>query len=101
MERITARDLQVIGAKLLDRVEKGESLVVTRRGYPVAVLGPYRGTAKEASAPVQGAQPDLTELVPGLKRASELPTRLGRCDFHGCTKRANRPFGDGQRCEDH
>jgi prevent-host-death family protein len=38
--RITIRDLRESAAELLDRVEKGETLIVTRRGRPVAELRP-------------------------------------------------------------
>lgn len=38
-------------SELLDRVEAGERIVVTRRGTPIAVLGPYtEGSMGRAAA---------------------------------------------------
>ena len=40
MEAISVRELRNYGGQILDRVEKGESVTVTRDGTPVAVLSP-------------------------------------------------------------
>lgn len=40
MERIGVRELRQNASKYLDRVKKGESLEVTERGVPVAIIGP-------------------------------------------------------------
>lgn len=42
MMSVTVRDLRNNGAEVLDRVVRGESLVVTRDGTPVAELAPIR-----------------------------------------------------------
>lgn len=42
MERVTIRDLRNKGGDVIDRVERGETLVVTRDGRPVAELRPLR-----------------------------------------------------------
>ena len=42
MSRVTVRDLRNNGAEVLDRVVRGETLVVTRDGTPVADLRPLR-----------------------------------------------------------
>ena len=40
MASITVRELRNDGGRVLDRVEQGESLIVTRDGRPVAELRP-------------------------------------------------------------
>jgi prevent-host-death family protein len=40
MESIGVRELRQNASKYLDRVKRGESIEVTERGVPVAVLGP-------------------------------------------------------------
>ena len=40
MEAVTVRDLRNRGGEVLDRVERGESVIVTRDGRPVAELRP-------------------------------------------------------------
>lgn len=44
MKSISQRELRNDNAEVLRRVEEGESYVVTRRGVPVAVIGPLRET---------------------------------------------------------
>ena len=40
MDSIGVRELRQNASKYLDRVKKGESIEVTERGVPIAVLGP-------------------------------------------------------------
>ena len=40
MESIGVRELRQNASKYLDRVKQGESIEVTERGVPIAVLGP-------------------------------------------------------------
>jgi prevent-host-death family protein len=40
MEIVTVRELRNNGGEVLDRVERGESVIVTRDGHPVAELRP-------------------------------------------------------------
>ena len=40
MNEVTVRDLRNHGGDVLDRVEHGESMVVTRAGVPIAELRP-------------------------------------------------------------
>jgi|EndMetStandDraft_8_1072994.scaffolds.fasta_scaffold568721_1 prevent-host-death family protein len=49
MGTVTMRELRNKGAEVMDRVERGESLTVTRDGRPVAELHPIRnkGTSTE------------------------------------------------------
>jgi prevent-host-death family protein len=42
MDSVSVRDLRNHGGDVLDRVQRGESLTVTRDGAPVAVLRPVR-----------------------------------------------------------
>lgn len=42
MTSVTVRDLRNNGAEVLDRVVRGEALIVTRDGTPVAELAPVR-----------------------------------------------------------
>jgi prevent-host-death family protein len=40
MERIGVRELRQNASKYLDRVKQGESIEVTERGVPIAIIGP-------------------------------------------------------------
>ncbi len=42
MDRVSIRDMRNKGGDVIDRVEHGETLVVTRDGRPVAELRPFR-----------------------------------------------------------
>jgi len=41
MERIAQRELRNDNATIINRVEEGESFVITRNGEPIAELRPY------------------------------------------------------------
>lgn len=60
MESVTVRDLRNKGGEVLDRVERGESVIVTRDGRAVAELRPL---------PRRSARPaELIERRKGLPR---------------------------------
>ncbi|MFN4002196.1 type II toxin-antitoxin system Phd/YefM family antitoxin [Microcella sp.] len=40
MDRIGVRELRQNASKYLDRVKRGESIEVTERGVPIAIIGP-------------------------------------------------------------
>ena len=50
MAEVTVRELRNDGGRVLDRVERGESLTVTRDGRAVAELRPLSPRALHASA---------------------------------------------------
>ena len=50
MNRVTIRDLRNHGGRVLERVERGETLTVTRSGRPVAELRPVLGRGLRAEA---------------------------------------------------
>ena len=55
MKRIGVYDAKTHLAKLLDEVEKGESVTITRHGRPVAKLVPVPGRRKRSVAEVIAA----------------------------------------------
>lgn len=50
MAEVTIRELRNHGGDVVDRVQRGERLVVTRSGRPVAALVPVRRPALAATA---------------------------------------------------
>ncbi|TAH34904.1 MAG: type II toxin-antitoxin system prevent-host-death family antitoxin [Planctomycetota bacterium] len=52
-------------SELLDRVEQGEVIVITRHGTPIARLGPYEQSID--SAKVRKAAADLLALSKGAR----------------------------------
>jgi prevent-host-death family protein len=44
MRAVTAREANQAFSRILKAAENGESVVITRRGEPVAVIAPYRAT---------------------------------------------------------
>ena len=60
MESVTVRDLRIRGGEVLDRVERGERVIVTRDGRAIAELRPL---------PRRSARPvELIERRKGLPR---------------------------------
>lgn len=41
MEDVSVRELRDYGGQILDRVERGETVTITRDGRPVARLSPF------------------------------------------------------------
>ncbi len=50
MPEVSIRELRNHGGEVIDRVERGERLTVTRDGRPVAQLAPLRGSPLSAAA---------------------------------------------------
>ena len=71
---VSAREANQQFSRLLGEVARGEEIVITRRGQPVASLAPYRG-------------PPVT---PARRAAIERLMALGRKGFHLGGVRATR-----------
>lgn len=50
MQEVSVRELRNYGGQILDRVEGGESMTITRDGTPVAVLSPLPNPRLSAAA---------------------------------------------------
>ncbi|WP_419662590.1 type II toxin-antitoxin system Phd/YefM family antitoxin [Desulfosarcina variabilis] len=75
METISVADTKAHLSELLDRVEKGEEIVVTRRGRPVARLSPIKSRKKPFPSLV-----DFRSEIPPLKTAGSEVLRMIRED---------------------
>jgi prevent-host-death family protein len=66
MRSISAREANQAFSRILGDAEAGEEVVITRRGKPVATLGPYREPAQtpEREAAVQRALALLRDAKP-------------------------------------
>ena len=83
---VGVRELRQRASELLRRVERGETIEVTERGRPVAVLSPWpegspleRLRALGEISPATGDLDDLPEpvvLAPGVERPSDALRRL-------------------------
>ncbi|MGH3557410.1 MAG: type II toxin-antitoxin system Phd/YefM family antitoxin [Mycobacterium sp.] len=99
MKSVTVRELRNKGGEVLDRVQRGERVVVTRDGRPIAELRPL---------PQRSARPE--ELIERWKRGRTLtpkrcnetstPSSIRRCDgrasflgFVGAPKGEDIPNG--------
>ena len=84
MTSVGIRELRQRASELLRRVEDGESIEITDRGRPVAMLGPLPDDPLErlrASGDLEEGQGDIRELPQPLTMpvGSELPSAvLGR-----------------------
>lgn len=88
MKSVGVRELRQRASELLRRVEAGETVEVTDRGRPVALLTPYPSSeglegmraSGETSPPSRSFDtlPDPVELAPGSERPSEVLERLRR-----------------------
>ena len=78
MDRIGVRELRQYASKYLDRVKRGESIEVTERGVPIAVIGPLPMVKKSRVQQLT----DEGLLTPGRGAlaawlAANPPTRVG------------------------
>lgn len=87
MASVGVRELRQRASELLRRVEDGESIQITDRGRPVAVLAPLPEDPLErlrASGDLQPAEADLADLpeplalAPGAEPPSTVLARLRR-----------------------
>ena len=81
MTRVGVRELRQRASELLRLVENGETIEITDRGRPVALLSPLpEGSPLErlrAAGEVVAATSDLADLPPPLaSRAGELPSSV-------------------------
>lgn len=81
MATVGVRELRQRASELLRLVEDGETIEITDRGRPVALLSPLPGGSPlerlRASGDVQRAATDLNDLpAPLQSRASELPSAV-------------------------
>jgi prevent-host-death family protein len=88
MGRVGVRELRQRASELLRRVEQGESIEITDRGRPVAVLAPLPGGTPleqlRASGDIEPAAGDVDDLPaplavpPGVESPSAVLARLRR-----------------------
>ena len=87
MTSVGVRELRQRASELLRRVEDGESIQITDRGRPVAVLGPLPDDPLDrlrASGDLQDSEGDLADLPqplslsPGSEPPSSVLARLRR-----------------------
>ena len=74
MSSVGVRELRQRASELLRRVENGESIEITDRGRPVAILGPLPGDPVErlrASGDLQASEGDLADLPEPLALPSD------------------------------
>jgi prevent-host-death family protein len=74
MREIGARAAKNTWRTLLDRVQEGEEIVITRRGKPVARLAPYAGNMdrRQAQAASERIRTRARSLGPGAFRWDDL-----------------------------
>lgn len=87
MTTVEIRELRQRARALLRQVERGETIEITDRGRPVAVLGPHGGTAGALARLRRSGQvipaelpfdeiPEPLPLPPGAETPSEVLARL-------------------------
>ena len=82
MTRVGVRELRQRASELLRRVEQGETIEVTDRGRPVALLTPVpEGSALDrmrAAGEIEPATGDINDLPPPLvlPPGSEVPSQV-------------------------
>lgn len=80
MARVGVRELRQRASELLRLVEAGETIEITDRGRPVALLTPLpNGSPLEqlrAAGEVEAATDDFNDLPPPLPAVGELPSAV-------------------------
>jgi prevent-host-death family protein len=78
MRSVSAREANQSFSKLLARVAAGEEVIITRRGRPVARLGPVRAEAAESARDAA-----IKRMMKRLKRGVDLGgLRASRDEMH-------------------
>ena len=68
VRKVGAFEAKTKFSELLDRVERGEEIIITRHGKPVARLKPVQGTTREErEAQAEEALRRLKELRKGVR----------------------------------
>ncbi|MHB8512008.1 MAG: type II toxin-antitoxin system Phd/YefM family antitoxin [Actinomycetota bacterium] len=82
MTRVGVRELRQRASELLRRVEAGETLEVTDRGRPVAILAPLRNRSPldrlRSTGEIEPTRADMNDLPPPIRlpRAKERPSKV-------------------------
>ena len=53
MRSVTAREANQVFSRILKAAESGETVVITRRGKPVAIIAPYRTRDREREQAIE------------------------------------------------
>jgi prevent-host-death family protein len=64
MRSVTAREANQAFSQILKAAEGGESVVITRRGEPVAVIAPYRPQDRERERAIEHIVAMMREGLP-------------------------------------
>ena len=76
MRAITAREANQAFSRILKAAERGESVVITRRGQPVAIIAPYRAQDRERERAID-------HIVAMMRKGVPLGgTRFSRDEMH-------------------
>ena len=77
MRAVSAREANQALSRILKEAEGGASVVITRRGRPVAVIAPYRG--KDAQERARAIEHIVTLMRDGLPMGGK---RFSRDEMH-------------------
>jgi prevent-host-death family protein len=80
MKTVSARQANHEFSDLLSRAEQGEEILITKRGKPVAFLGPYRPPQMTAERK-KAIQRAIDVMTKGLSWGNALP-RFKREEMH-------------------
>ncbi len=64
MRSVTAREANQAFSRILKAAKSGESVVITRRGEPVAIIAPYRAPDREREHAVERIVAMIREGLP-------------------------------------
>ena len=80
MRSVTAREANQGFSELLSRVERGEEVVITKHGKPVALLSPHRPPAMSAER--QAAIEHAIAMMEAGLPWGDAPRRFDRDEMH-------------------
>jgi prevent-host-death family protein len=80
MKSVNARDANQGFSELLRRVERGEEVIITKHGTPVAVLAPYR--APSLTAARKAAIEHATRVMDETAALARRVRRFTRDEMH-------------------
>jgi len=76
MRSVTAREANQAFSRILKTAESGESVVITRRGEPIAIIAPYR-------VPDRGREQAIEDIVALMRKGLPLGgVRFSRDEMH-------------------
>jgi len=97
MQFATVKELRQDLRRLLERVGKGEPVIITKRGKPVAVLSPFPLEEAEATIPLRPFEEAWAEIEAVLEESEPAFPTVEEALAHTRSRSRSRPKAKAKR----